>query len=137
MAIFLMIISFLLYPFYSFFYTILKLFKFKYLFSFQLMRDFLFVMTFVMVFGDLFIAFASFLLAVSVPYLLWKFLGFSNLLSFSVGLITFIISYWFFSFVVYIVQSLALLSSHLKDAREILKKIENTSKDITDNVLFH
>jgi hypothetical protein len=101
------------------------------------MRDFLFVMTFVMLFGDLFIAFASFSLAVSVPYLLSKFLGFSNLLAFSVGLITFIISYWFFSFVVYIVQTLALLSSHLKDAREILKKIESTSKDITDNVLFH
>lgn len=137
MAVFFMIISFFLYPFYSFFYTILRLFRFKYFFSFHLMRDFLFVMTFIMLFGDLFIAFASFLLSVFVPYLLWKFLGFSNLLAFSAGLITFMISYWFFSFVVYIVQTLALLSSHLKDAREILKKIESTSKDITDNVVFH
>lgn len=127
-----MIISFIVYPFYSSATTLKDIIKDKRLrVDIESMQDNLYVMNFFMVFGRYLIFVVSLLLCVVATYLAKNSLE-NPLTSILVGIAMFIISYWISSIVVFSVQVISWMSTTMrkmsKDLEQMSKKTDTESK---------
>lgn len=126
-----MIISFLIYPFYSSMITIKELFKEKRTrIDLEAMQDSFYMMNFFMLFSRYIILLTSVAACVLAIYISKKFLG-NPILNFALGISLFIIAYWITSVLVFCVQVISWISTTV---RKVLKEVELMSKRTEDEI---
>lgn len=120
-----MIISFIIYPFYSSAITLRDLIREKWKgIDFGGMQDSFYVMSFFMIFSKYIILFSSVLVAFIATYISKEMFQ-SPTVNFLVGLSFFIITYWIVSVVVFLVQTVSWLSTTI---RKVSKDVEHISR---------
>lgn len=133
MVIISMILSFFAYPFYSLFFTIKSLFERpKPFIDTSMMEDYFYVVTFTMNFGKYITAVSGILGWALGTYIMKKYGG-TPLMNLSVGLLSFVLSYWFASLFIYFVQSVAYISTSIRKISMRLEKLSR--KDMFDDDL--
>lgn len=126
-----MIISFLIYPFYSSMITIRELFREKRTrIDLEAMQDSFYMMNFFMLFSRYIILLTSITACVLAIYISRKLIG-NPILNFLSGISSFIIVYWVTSVLVFCVQVISWISTTV---RKVLKEVEMMSKRTEDEI---
>ncbi len=134
-----MLFSFFVFPFYSGVRTLRELFSARRPFlDTSMMEDYFYVVTFTMLFGRQIVLLIGITGWILGTFFAKKF--FQNpLLSLSAGFLCFIIAYWLSSFFVYLIQTLAYMSTNIRKVLITLDKQqrekEKEKEDISEKIV--
>lgn len=131
MQIIFLILSFLIYPFYSSAMILRDLIRERAKgIDFGAMQDSFYVMNFFMVFSKYIILFSSVLAALAAVYISKEFVNFP-IINFIIGISSFVIVYWITSILVFFVQGMSWI---LTTIRKVSKDVEQISRKSEDEI---